>query len=88
VEESIGTDLRAAARNLWRLSRQKRVDADGARPLQRGGYKVVRSVSDECVSNHKAEWYRVRQKEQPFVSEQQKKLGETKGFFMCRISNI
>ena len=44
-----------------------KVGADGARPLQRGGYKVWKhrecfgSVSDESTNQvRKPEWYRVR----------------------------
>ena len=46
---------------------ERKVGADGARPLQRGGYKVWKhrecfgSVSDESTNQvRKPEWYRVR----------------------------
>ena len=47
----------------------ERVDADGARPLQRGGYKVsMRPVSDKCVSNHKSRVVPRKVNLHPFVS--------------------
>ena len=55
-------ELELTSKRLSQISAKERVDADGARPLQRGGYKVrEESVSDERVNIHKSEWYRVRQ---------------------------
>ena len=50
----MGTDLRAAVRNPVpekKIFRKRKVDTDGARPLQRGGYKVRKSVEKESVSD-------------------------------------
>ena len=47
----MGTDLRAAVRNPAPDFQGRKVDTDGARPLQRGGYKVQKSVEKESVSD-------------------------------------
>ena len=41
--------LELASEWLPEITGYWRVDADGAPPLKGGGYKVVRSVSDECA---------------------------------------
>ncbi len=38
----------------------RRVDADGVPTVIRAGYMTEQSVSVECMSDHKAEWYRER----------------------------
>lgn len=42
----------------------------------------IRPVSDERVSIHKSEWYRVRQNYQPFVSEYSRKLCKRRKVFL------